>query len=335
MPAHPVHIAVIGSTNIDFVAHVSHFPQPGETLHVHDSTTGLGGKGANQAIAVARLGQAVELAGWTGRDMLAEMARTALREAGVGARWLLSDGDNGTGRAFITINQTGENQILVDGGANMAHGDAACPLLRPVLARAAMVMMQMEMDPALMVALARQAREMNIPVMLDPAPVPAAGLPDALYALADIITPNENETRELTGILPTDQATALRAADILHARGTGTAIIKLGPRGVVYSTLHPRDGEDARGFIPAFHVRAIDTVAAGDCFNAGLATALARGLPLAGAVRTPWRGLRGAGHHAGGSRAGRAGCGRGGGPAGARGSVIARTTVLRAGPQAV
>ncbi|MCE2575575.1 ribokinase [Komagataeibacter sp. FNDCR2] len=285
MSARPAHIAVIGSTNIDFVAHVSHFPRPGETLHVHDSATGLGGKGANQAIAVARLGQAVELAGWTGRDMLADMARATLHEVRVNTHWLLSDGLNGTGRAFITINQAGENQILVDGGANMAHGDTACPLLSPVLAQAAMVMMQMEMDPALMVALARQARGMGIPVMLDPAPVPAAGLPDALYALADIITPNENETRALTGILPTDQATALRAADIMHARGTGTAIIKLGSRGVAYSTIHPREGEDARGFVPAFHVRSIDTVAAGDCFNAGLATALVRGQTLAGAVR--------------------------------------------------
>ena len=285
MSARPAPIAVIGSTNIDFVVHVSRFPHPGETLHVRTSATGLGGKGANQAVAVAKLGQAVELAGWTGQDMLADMARTTLRKAGVGTRWLLTDAQSGTGRAFITINEAGQNQILVDGGANMAHGAEACPQLSPVLADASMVMMQMEMDSALLVALARLARERNIPVMLDPAPVPASGLPDALYVLADIITPNENETRDLTGILPTDRASALRAAEILHARGTGTAIIKLGARGVVYSTIRPTGGEDAQGFIPAFPVRAIDTVAAGDCFNAGLATALAQGQPLGMAVR--------------------------------------------------
>lgn len=279
MSTSPAHIAVIGSTNIDFVTHVGRFPHPGETLHVHSSTTGLGGKGANQAVAVARLGQDVALAGWTGTDMLAEMARTTLHDAGVNARWLLADPQAGTGRAFITINHAGENQILVDGGANMAHGAEACAHLAPVLDNSAVVMMQMEMDAELVQAVARQARARNIPVVLDPAPVPATGLPDALFALADILTPNENETRELTGILPVDEATALHAARILHERGTHTAIIKLGHRGVVYSTA------TTRGFVPPFAVRAIDTVAAGDCFNAGLATALARGATLGEAVR--------------------------------------------------
>ncbi|AHI24167.1 ribokinase [Komagataeibacter xylinus] len=273
------HIAVIGSTNIDFVVHVARFAQPGETLHVHSSTTGLGGKGANQAIAVARLGQAVALAGWTGADMLGDMARATLEQGGVDIRWLMKDPVAGTGRAFITIDHTGENQILVDGGANMTHGAQACPLLCPVLDQATLLMMQMEIPPALVLALARQARARSIPVMLDPAPVPADGLPEDLYALTDILTPNERETRDLTGIEPTDEATALRAARILHARGTRTAIIKLGHRGVAYSA------PDGQGFIPPFHVRTVDTVAAGDCFNAGLACALARGTATGEAVR--------------------------------------------------
>ncbi|GAO01000.1 ribokinase [Komagataeibacter xylinus NBRC 13693] len=279
MPASSPHIAVIGSTNIDFVAHVERFAQPGETLHVHASTTGLGGKGANQAIAVARLGQDVALAGWTGTDMLATMARTTLQQAGVDTHCLMEDPAADTGRAFITINHAGENQILVDGGANMAHGAEACPLLSPVLDHATLVMMQMEMRHALVLAMARTARERGIPVMLDPAPVPARGLPAELYPLADIITPNERETRDLTGIEPTDETTALQAAQILHARGTRTAIIKLGHRGVVYSA------PDAQGFVSPFRVRAIDTVAAGDCFNAGLASALARGAAIGEAVR--------------------------------------------------
>ncbi|GCE83864.1 ribokinase [Komagataeibacter diospyri] len=273
------HIAVIGSTNIDFVVHVARFARPGETLHVHSSTTGLGGKGANQAIAVAKLGQDVALAGWTGADMLADMARTTLEQAGVNTRWLMKDPAAGTGRAFITIDPTGENQILVDGGANMTHAAEACPLLCPVLDHATLVMMQMEMSPALVLAIARQAHARSIPVMLDPAPVPVDGLPEDLYALADILTPNERETRDLTGIEPIDEATALQAARILHARGTRTAIIKLGHRGVAYSA------PDGQGFIPPFHVRAVDTVAAGDSFNAGLACALARGAVIGEAVR--------------------------------------------------
>lgn len=273
------HIAVIGSTNIDFVMHVTRFARPGETMHVHASSTGLGGKGANQAMAVARLGQAVALAGWTGRDMLASMARTTLEGAGVDTRWLLEDAATGTGRAFITINRAGENQILVDGGANMAHTDTSLPLLLPALDGAGMVMLQMEMHPTLMIAVARHARAHAIPVMLDPAPVPAGGLPDELCRLADILTPNERETAALTGIEPKDETTALAAARILHERGVSTAIIKLGHRGVVYSA------PGAQGFIPPFRVHAIDTVAAGDCFNAGLATAMVTGHPPAQAVR--------------------------------------------------
>lgn len=238
------HIAVIGSTNIDFVMHVTRFAQPGETMHVRSSSTGLGGKGANQAMAVARLGQTVALAGWTGQDMLADMARTTLEAAGVNTRWLLEDTTCGTGRAFITINAAGQNQILVDGGANMAHTDASLAHILPALDGAGLVMMQMEMDPTLMLAIARHARAHAIPVMLDPAPVPTDGLPEALCALADLITPNERETAALTGIEPTDETTALAAARILHARGVGTAIIKLGHRGVVYSA------PDAQGFVP-------------------------------------------------------------------------------------
>ena len=279
VPTPQPHIAVIGSTNIDFVVHVARFAQPGETLHVHSSTTGLGGKGANQAIAVARLGQEVALAGWTGRDMLADMARTTLEQARVNTRWLMEDPAAGTGRAFITIDHAGENQILVDGGANMRHGAEAASRLAPALDQAILVMMQMEMPPALVLEMARQARARAIPVMLDPAPVPAGGLPEDLYALTDILTPNERETRDLTGIEPTDETTALQAARILHARGVRTAIIKLGHRGVAYSA------PDGQGFVPPFHVRAVDTVAAGDCFNAGLACALARGAAIGEAVR--------------------------------------------------
>lgn len=275
----PSAIAVIGSTNIDFVVHVARFARPGETLHVHSSSTELGGKGANQAIAVARLGQNVALAGWTGQDMLAEMARATLAEAGVNTRGLMADATAGTGRAFITINHAGQNQILVDGGANMAHGDQCAAILAPVLDNAAMLMLQMEMDPHLVLAMARAAHERGIPVMLDPAPVPDTGLPAALCAMASIITPNEIETQALTGLTPTDEATALAAARILHARGPHTVIIKLGHRGVVWST------PAAQGFVPPFRVKAIDTVAAGDCFNAGLATALTRGADMPEAVR--------------------------------------------------
>ncbi|POF61455.1 ribokinase [Novacetimonas maltaceti] len=274
------HIAVIGSINVDFVCHVSRFPHPGETLHVRTATTGLGGKGANQAVALARLGAPVELAGQMGDDALAQVARAAMTDAGVGLRFVQTGGGDGTGRAFITINDAGENQILVHGGANMALRPDDVPALARALDGARVVMMQMEIPPDIVVRLCDQARTQDMTIIIDPAPVPPDGLPDALFTLATVLTPNETETQALTGILPTDAATARTAAAVLHQRGVECAIIKMGARGVFHSR---RDGTD--GFIPPFAVTAVDSVAAGDCFGAGLARMLASGAPLGQAVR--------------------------------------------------
>ncbi|WP_208630024.1 ribokinase [Gluconacetobacter entanii] len=274
------HIAVIGSINVDFVCRVHRFPHAGETMHVRSATTGLGGKGANQAVALARLGSVVELAGQMGDDPLAQVARTAMTDAGVGLRFVHTETGGETGRAFITVNDAGENQILVHGGANMTLRPDDVPALARVFDGARVVMMQMEIPPDIVVRLCDQARTQDMTIIVDPAPVPPDGLPDALFTLATILTPNETETQALTGILPTDATTARAAAAILHRRWVECAIIKMGARGVFHSR---RDGTD--GFVPPFAVTAVDSVAAGDCFGAGLARMLACGAPMEQAVR--------------------------------------------------
>ena len=274
------HIAVIGSINVDFVCRVARFPHAGETMHVRAATTGLGGKGANQAVAVARLGTAVELAGQMGDDALAQVAHDAMADAGVGLRFVRTETGGQTGRAFITVNDAGENQILVHGGANMTLRPDDVPALARVFDGARVVMVQMEIPPDIVVRLCEQARAQDMTIIVDPAPVPPDGLPYALFTLATVMTPNETETQALTGILPTDAPTARAAAAHLHGRGVACAVIKMGARGVFHSR---RDGGD--GFIPPFAVTAVDTVAAGDCFGAGLARMLASGAPLDQAVR--------------------------------------------------
>ncbi|WP_239020318.1 ribokinase [Novacetimonas pomaceti] len=276
----PGHVAIVGSINVDFVCRVAHFPHPGETMHVRDTTTGPGGKGANQAIAVARLGMPVELAGQMGDDPLAQVARDALSDAGVGTRFVRVQQGGGTGRAFITVNDAGENQILVHGGANMALHPDDVPGLARVLDGARVLMVQMEIPADIVVRICDQARAHDIIIIVDPAPVPPDGIPDALFTLTTVMTPNETETQAMTGVLPTDAGSARAAADILHGRGVECAIIKMGARGVFHST---RDG--ASGFVPPFAVTAIDSVAAGDCFGAGLARMLAAGAPMDRAVR--------------------------------------------------
>nr|WP_220789818.1 ribokinase [Gluconacetobacter johannae] len=272
-------LVVFGSVNIDVVARLEHLPAPGETLHALGAHLGLGGKGANQAVAVARLGSPVVLAGRTGDDMFADYARAALLREGVDPDHLLRTPRHMTGLAMISTDAAGENSIAVAGGANMTMDESDVARLVPLLSANAVVLMQCEIPMDVILAAARRIAAIGALLVLDPAPVPAAGLPDALFGLAGVMTPNETETELLTGLRPHDADSALEAARRLHARGLERAIVKLGARGVVFS--------DARGhgFVPPFQVAAIDSVAAGDCFNGGLAVALSRRMDLAHATR--------------------------------------------------
>lgn len=272
-------ILVFGSVNVDIFAYAPRLPRPGETLHGTDYTISLGGKGANQAVAAARLGAAVDLIGRTGRDSFGTLARGRLTEAGVGLQALHEDPGSRTGIAVINVDRTGENCITVIAGANMAltHDDVARAL--PVMEQARVLLLQLEVPLDSSLGVARRMRALGGLTILDPAPAPVGGLPPSVWGAVDIMTPNETETEALVGIRPTDETSASRAAAAMVERGLHTAIVKMGAAGVYY-----RCGQEA-GAVPAFPVRAIDTVAAGDCFNGGLAYALARSDALPDAVR--------------------------------------------------
>lgn len=276
-------ILSFGSINIDVTARTRRLPRPGETVHGESYAIGLGGKGANQAAAAARLGAGVgvsaALVGRIGCDAFGARAREALGAFGVELEAMREDAAHPTGLALIGIEESGENCITVVGGANMAVGPADVAGAEAVFARAAVVLLQLEVPLAAVSAAAERGRAAGAQVVLDPAPAPSGPLPASLWALVDVVTPNESETEALTGIRPEGPEDAARAARALLALGARAAAVKMGGRGVWW-----QQGE-AGGFVPPLPVRVVDTVAAGDCFNAGLAVGLAAGRDLAEAVR--------------------------------------------------
>ncbi|WP_404384593.1 ribokinase [Caenispirillum salinarum] len=272
-------ITVFGSVNVDVVAYADRLPRPGETVHGSGYAIGLGGKGANQAVAVARLGGAVELAGRTGIDTFGTLARERLAHFGVATTHLQASPDAPTGIAVIGVDARAENSITVIGGANMAIDHTDVERIAPLLRKTQVLLLQLEIPLATAMDAAAMVRQAGGLVILDPAPAPRRGLPETVWRSVDLMTPNETETEALVGIRPADRDSALAAARAMVERGLSRAVVKMGAAGVVW-----REGE-AEGFMPAFAVEAIDTVAAGDCFNGGLGHALAAGASLEEAVR--------------------------------------------------
>jgi ribokinase len=276
-------IVSFGSINVDLAAYSVSLPRPGETVHADRYAMGLGGKGANQAACASRLaaplGLRVALAGRVGVDPFGVLARERLSGFGVSLDAVRDDPANPTGIALIGIDQAGENAITVAGGANMALDETDIEAAHVLLSGASVLLLQLETPIAASLAAARLAKAGGAVVILDPAPAPKHGLPDEFWHLADLLTPNETETESLVGVRPTDPEQAALCADRMQAKGLRRVIVKLGARGVYY-----RDGAES-GFVTPFAVKSVDSVAAGDCFNGGLAVALAQGRRLADAVR--------------------------------------------------
>jgi ribokinase len=265
-------IIVFGSINIDLVATAPRLPIAGETLLGKDFFKIPGGKGANQAVALARLGIPTQMLGRVGTIFGAELVKH-LQNSGVQTDNIFVDETVSSGVAIITVNDAGENQIVVIPGANGRVNQQDIDRLFHLLPTSRILLLQLEIPIAAVLAAAQVARNANITVIFDPAPAPS-DLPDELYSLVDIITPNEIEAGQLVGFPVDGEESAIKAAAVLLQRGVKIAIIKLGAKGVVCATA----GETF--FIPAFSVHAVDTVAAGDAFNGGLAAALYEGLSL-------------------------------------------------------
>jgi ribokinase len=268
-------ILVVGSVNMDAVCRVDSLPRPGQTIMGDDVQFFHGGKGANQAMGIARLGHPVRMVGRVGDDDTGVQLRAGLRAGGVDVRRVAVTRGTPSGMALIVTDKSGENSIVVSPGANARLTPRDVQPLATLLRSCAMVLLQLEIPLETVDRVTLLAHRAGVPIMLDPAP--ARDLPARLLRRITWLTPNESEAAQLSGVT---RGTARSHAMALRARGCGTAIVTLGGRG---SYVAAADGTTYA--VPAVRVRAVDTTAGGDAFNAGLAVALVRGDPLADAVR--------------------------------------------------
>jgi ribokinase len=272
-------IVVVGSINLDLVATADHVPLPGETIIGKDFRTFHGGKGANQAVGVAKLGYPVSMLGNVGDDSFGSALKNALRAAGVAVQSVRSV-KGSSGVALINIGSDGQNNIVVVPGANGKLLPKDITAHSALLRKAGMILAQLEIPLITLETLGAFAHRHKIPLMLDPAP--ARELPSGLLQVTAWITPNESETRILCGLPPTEPVTpetAARCANLLLQRGPKNVAIKMGAQGAFIAT-----ADGVREMVPSFAVKAIDSTAAGDTFNAGLAVSLLSGKkPLAAA----------------------------------------------------
>lgn len=269
-------VLVFGSINMDLVAKVPRLPVPGETLLGHSFTTVPGGKGANQAVAVARLEVPTAIVGRVGNQFGQELLQN-LQSDRVQTSGIYTDLSNTSGVAIIAVDDNAENHIIVIPGVNGNIGEEDIERLMQQLPTASILLLQLEIPLSTVQKAAQAAQQAGVKVILDPAPAPTE-LPSELYPLVDIITPNAVEAGQLVDFTVNSPESAEKAALVLQQRGVNTAIIKLGAKGVFCATL------EEKFFTPAFSVKAVDTVAAGDAFNGGLAAALSQGYSLREAV---------------------------------------------------
>jgi ribokinase len=274
----PKPLVVVGSINLDLVAFADHIPRPGETIIGSSFKTFFGGKGANQAVAAAKLGYPVSMVGCVGDDAFGPQLRSALEESGVDTTYVKTV-PGSSGVALITIAAGGENNIVVVPSANAAVSPQMLKQSSAILQQAGFLLAQLEIPLETVDYLAHFAQRHQIPFMLDPAP--ARGLPATLLSNVDWLTPNESETERLVGSkLGADDEAAIAAADQLLVTGAGNVVLKLGARGCLIA-----ERDRPKQFVPAFRVNAVDTTAAGDAFNAAFAVSLLRGADVRASAR--------------------------------------------------
>ncbi|MCL9782470.1 ribokinase [Vibrio sp. S4M6] len=270
-------LVVIGSVNADHVLQVPSFPRPGETLHGSNYQVIPGGKGANQAVAAARLGADIEFIASVGDDAFGTNIRQQFERDGINVSGVKTQQNCPTGIAMIQVADSGENSICISAEAN---AQLTAKALEPDFSRiqqADYVLMQLETPIDGVEKAAQIAQEYGTQVILNPAP--ARPLSDRLLSMVDIISPNETEAQVLTGIEVTDEPSVQKAADTLHEKGVNLVLITLGAKGVWCS-------EKGKGkLIPGFRVDAQDTTAAGDTFNGAFVTGLLEAMPLESAIR--------------------------------------------------
>ncbi|MFA5326483.1 MAG: ribokinase [Prolixibacteraceae bacterium] len=258
-------IIVIGSSNTDMVVKANKLPKPGETLLGGAFFMNAGGKGANQAVAVSRLGGHVTLVTKIGNDIFGKQTIEGLKKENINTDYIFVDDEAPSGIALIMVSEEGENCIVVAPGAN---GNLLPSDIEKVkdISEAEIILMQLEIPMETILAVARKAKANNQKIIFNPAP--AQKLDDELLNGLFLVTPNETEASFLTGIKVEDEATASQAADVLLSKGVQNVVITLGKQGAYFQN------KTLKLTIPAPKVKTLDTTAAGDTFSGALTVAI-------------------------------------------------------------
>lgn len=262
-------IVVAGSSNTDMVIKADHLPGAGETIIGNMFFMNPGGKGANQAVAAARLGGQVTFIAKTGNDIFGKQSVQLFEEEGINTAYMVADPKNPSGVALITVDRNGENCIVVANGANgtLLPDDLAGAI--QAIEKASIVLMQLEIPLITVEFIAKAAAEKGAKVLLNPAP--ALDLPDSLLKDLFIITPNKKEAEMLSGIKVTDLASAKEAAIAIKKKGVEIVIVTIGGDGAIVVD------DNTITHVSTYPVTTVDTTAAGDVFNGALAVGIAEG----------------------------------------------------------
>ena len=269
-------IIVIGSVNTDIVANASTLPSAGETVMGTDFFVSAGGKGGNQAVAAARLGADVTMVGNLGTDAFGDQAIERLKKENINCKQVTRDSEQASGVALISVNQWGENQIVVVPGANATLSAEHVENAFSNITKGSIILLQLEIPLASVARAIELGIKNDCRIILDPAP--AQGLSPSLLENIFLLTPNETEAEILSGIKVTGESSAKEAASALLRLGVHNLAITLGGGGVLLAS------KNEYLLIPAIEVEAIDTTGAGDCFNGSLASELAKGNELSQSI---------------------------------------------------